>query len=258
MHPQRPVHDATRNRSHSRTDKHRPKQNEGAPSEDEIDKQQAKHRRMQGRKAVLHDMFVLDPISKPYMYIKRHDCSSVAQKLAARGNMTEREYMSAFMALLHDHVAYDARDFPHMFAHLKCIMEDCARKPWADVREWSQSIFDLVEKHTIDWHERQEIQNDRSNFAPRHSCNPTNTRDERSYNQSSSQRSAGGRIEGQDHERPCAAYNSTKRCTLKQHHQDGMNDVIHACTHCYKVTQAFYEHPEQMCRRKTRTQYSKN
>lgn len=205
----------------------------------------------------MHDMFVTNPIAKPYMYLKRNGCSSIAQKMAARTTITEREYFRAFMALLADHRVYDKRDFPHMFDHLRCITDDCARKPWPLVREWSQNIFDMVERDAIAWHDRQEIQNDRNNFSSTQTGNTTHNTHDRGYDRATNDNSARGRIEAEPHERPCTTYNSNRRCNQKQHHQDGPQEVVHACSYCYKITQAYFEHSEQQCRRKTR-ETSKN
>lgn len=253
MYPQLPQRTRTRRRSPSRAERTQTiAQLDNNEEMDIIDNYQTRYRRLEGRRAVLNDLFVLNPISKPYMYNKRPGCSSAAQKLAARGTMTEREYIRSFMALLADQRAYDGRDFPHMFEHLRCITDDCTRKPWPTVREWSQNIFDMVEKEEIAWEDRQEIQNDRANFITSQTSNPTYTRDDRGPATTTADTTGRGRLEAQPHERPCTVFNSNKRCNLGQHHQDGPQDVVHACSYCFKVSQTCYEHSEMQCRKKTR------
>ena len=204
----------------------------------------------------MHDMFVRDPISKPYMYLNRPGCNSLAQKLAARNTMSEREYMAAYMAMLHDEEVYDPRDYRDMVDHLRCITEDCMRKTWPTVREWSQKLFDKVERKQIRWDDKQAIQNDR--FTVQAPIAAAEERTPHSAGGASDHKSTRGRIEAEPHERPCAVYNSAKRCTQQQHHQDGPQDVVHACAYCYRITQAYYDHTETNCRRKNRGTTSKN
>ena len=221
--------------------------------DEEMDRYRARYRRLEGRKAIMHDMFVKDPIAKPHMYLSRPGCNSLAQKLAARHTMTEREYMAAFMALLHDEEVYDPRDYRDMIDHLRCVTEDCMRKPWPTVREWSQKLFDKVEKRQLRWADKQGIQNDRFTAHT-----PLITEERGQHVQTAEPRTARGRIEAEPHERPCTTYNSNKKCTMPQHHQDGPQEVVHACAYCYRITQVYYDHSEQQCRRKTKGNLSKN
>ena len=221
--------------------------------DEEMERYRARYRRLEGRRAIMHDMFVKDPIAKPHMYINRPGCNSLAQKLAARNTMTEREYIAAYMAMLHDEEVYDPRDYRDMVDHLRCITEDTMRKPWATVRDWSQKLFDKIEKKQLRWSDKQGIQNDRF------TAHTTLPAEERSAPVSNNEvRGARGRLEAEPHERPCTIFNSIKKCPLPTHHQDGPHDVVHACAHCYKVTQAYYEHSEQQCRRKNRSTTTKN
>ena len=167
--------------------------------------------------------------------------------------MSEREYMAAYMAMLHDEEVYDPRDYRDMLDHLRCITEDCMRKTWPTVREWSQKLFDKVEKRQIRWSDKQEIQNDRFTAQT-----PIAAEERTTHLPSTDQRGTRGKSEAEPHKRPCAVFNSVKRCTQQQHHQDGPHDVVHACAYCYRITQAFYDHAETNCRRKTKTNTSKN
>lgn len=167
--------------------------------------------------------------------------------------MTEREYMAAYMALLHDEEVYDPRDYRDMIDHLRCVTEDCMRKPWPTVREWSQKLFDKTEKKQLRWEDKQGIQNDRFTAHT-----PLITEDRALPAPAAEARVARGRIEAEPHERPCTIYNSSKKCTMQQHHQDGPHDVVHACAYCYRITQAYYDHSEQQCRRKSKGNLSKN
>ena len=203
----------------------------------------------------MHDMFVKDPIAKPHMYLNRPGCNSLAQKLAARNTMTEREYVAAYMAMLYDEEVYDPRDFMDMIDHLRAITEDCMRKPWPTVRDWSQKLFDKIERRQLRWADKQGIQNDR--FTA-HTPLLSEDRATQQAGGASESRPARARIEAEPHERPCHVYNSGKRCAQPQHHQDGPQDVVHACAYCYKATPAYYDHTEQQCRRKTKVAASKN
>ena len=88
------------------------------------------YRRFEGRRAILHDMFVKDPITIPFMFMDREDCGSVAQKLAARSSITELEYITAYIVLLHDEEVYDTRESRDMFHHLRSMAEDSLNTPW--------------------------------------------------------------------------------------------------------------------------------
>ena len=161
--------------------------------------------------------------------------------------------MAAFMAMLHDEEVYDPHDFRDMIDHLRHVTEDTMRKPWATVRDWSQKLFDKVEKKQLKWADKQAIQNDRFTAQT-----PLLQEERTAPGQATDARATRGRIEAEPHERPCNTFNSTRKCTQPQHHQDGPHDVVHACAHCYKITQTYYDHAEQQCRRKNRNNVPKN
>ena len=71
--------------------------------DEEMDHYWPRYKRMEGRRTILHDMFIDNPIAKASMYLERPGCNSVAQKLAA---WTGREYMAAFTAILDDDTVY--------------------------------------------------------------------------------------------------------------------------------------------------------
>ena len=127
------------------------------------------------------------------------------------------------------------------------------RKPWPTVREWSQKLFDKIEKKQLRWSDKQGIQNDRFTAQT-----PMAAEERSTHVTSTETRLTRGRLEAEPHERPCTTFNSARRCALAQHHQDGPHDVVHACAHCFKVTQAYYDHSEMQCRRKNKFVAPKN
>ena len=82
-------------------------------------------------------------IPKPYMFVKKLSGASLPKKQDYRPNITANEYVNAFVAMLCDH---RARDSLNQMKHLHDVTTDILTRPWPSVREWSQSIFDEVEK----------------------------------------------------------------------------------------------------------------
>ena len=121
-----------------------------------MDQYRATYKRLEGRRAILHDIFVKNPIAKP-MFMECDDCISVAQMLAARNSMSELEYITAFVVLLHDEEVYDIRDFRDMFHHLHSVTDDSLTIPWPAVRSCLQRVFDRVECKRLSLNDRQGI-----------------------------------------------------------------------------------------------------
>ena len=192
------------------------------------------------------------------MYLDRLNCVSIAQKIAARHTITEREYIAAYLALLDDKQVYNHKDLPAMLDHLRIIAEDTLHSPWQAIRAWTQRVFDKIEKKKLTWDNKQGLHNERSSFSFT-SAYHTNTteRDTRTQNTYQDNKTR-TRLEAEPHERPCPVYNSGRRCNQPQHHQDGPQDVVHACAYCFRVTQTYLEHTEQQCRRKIRNNTTKN
>lgn len=216
----------------------------------EMDRQRALYRRTEGRQMVLSDLFIQNPIAKPHLYLKRAGCASVAMKLAARETMSPLEYVAAFTRMMRDARCVDAITLPHLMEHLYQLTQDLLTHPWEDLREWSQALFDDIERGEISWEDEQEIQHRRTRARA-----PGRDRG-RPVNGSGFETGGGAAVrtclQAGPHERPCPGFNEggSQQCGMGLHHSDGVKDLIHACAYCFRTVQEFYDHPEFTCRRK--------
>ena len=97
---------------------------------------------------------------KPYMYVQRDSCHTIRQKLEVKSDLQPLEYMDAVLKLVEDDDSAWSEDERKLIRkHLGNVTHDAMSRPWADVRRWSDFIFDQVEKGQLKWTEKQEIQN---------------------------------------------------------------------------------------------------
>lgn len=126
--------------------------------EREWERERAIFRKTADRQTVLHDTFIRTPIPKPFLYLERMDCTSVKDKLTARTSMSYREYVVGYLKMmLVERVARPA-DWRVLADHLLQVSQDTGTRPWEDVSQWSQAMFDQIETGDISWDNHMVIQ----------------------------------------------------------------------------------------------------
>ena len=181
------------------------------------------------------DIFTTRLIPKPYMFVKKLSSASLRKKQNYRPNITASEYVNAFIAMLCDYRAREPADILNQLKHLHDVTTDIMTRPWHSVREWSQSVFDEIEKGDLTWNDFSSIQFARcclsfigaasahdSTAATPQSSNPPHNR-----------------------ETICLEYNN-KQCPqggkFKHHVENGVR-FVHTCLYCYASTGSKRDHP---------------
>ena len=111
------------------------------------------------------DIFTMQLIPKPYMFVKKLSGSSLKKKQDYRQNITATEYVDAFMAMLCDYRAREPADLLNQMKHLHNVTTDIMSRPWSCIRKWSQFVFDEIEKGEMAWGDKNAIQFVRCQFS---------------------------------------------------------------------------------------------
>ena len=171
----------------------------------------------QDGKQDLVDFFIGNPIPKPYMFLEKTGLTCAKKKLDYRQNVTANEYIQSYVAMLCDERAADPRALVYKLRHLRDVAHDLAKFSWPAVRQWTQGVFDAIEKGTYNWSDTQAIQNDRflalrSPLVKKRATDAQETK-----------------------ETICLDYNSRscRHGEAKRDHTDGNVRFIHCCLYCY-------------------------
>ena len=182
--------------------------------------------RSEGKAHFLSDIHVKELIPKPYMYVDRFNGQTLKKKLESRDSVTALEYINAFISLLRDKRLPESSDHRFMFAHLHDVSRDAVRRPWQDIRQWSQRVFDGIERGEFYWDDSQRIQNERFSLALG-----------AGIPQQGQPGNAEIRVRVQ--EVICPDYNSDRGCTAsvvgvkdRVHHVEGNIKHAHICMYC--------------------------
>ena len=182
------------------------------------------------------DIFITRLIPKPYMFVKKLSSASLKKKQDYRPNITANEYVNAFIAMLCDHRARDPADLLHQLRHLHDVSTDALTRPWVNVRDWSQSVFDEIEKGNLAWSDTSQIQFARCQTSFMGSAAATPEASDKPI------QSQNGHY---TREVICTDYNN-RSCTFggkfKHHVENGVR-FTHACLYCYASTGAKRDHP---------------
>ena len=111
------------------------------------------------------DIFTTRLIPKPYMFVQKLSSASLRKKQDYRPLITATEYVNAFIAMLCDYRARDPVDLLNQIKHLHDVTTDILNRPWANVRQWSQFVFDEIEKGELSWGDHSSIQFARCRFS---------------------------------------------------------------------------------------------
>ena len=188
-------------------------------------------------KDTVKDFFVVNPIPRPYMFLKGPGFRTPKDKIAHRDKMTYQEYVLAFTSLLKDKRACTQAEWPDLITHLHQVASDAQTRPWQNVRDWSDQVFTRIENGDITWASRAEIQFDRMRL----SLAPS------SLDQQSKQ--AG------DHtglkQVVCSDYNA-RRCKHRDNHMEGTFTFLHVCAWCHAALNNKNPHTVVRCENKIR------
>ena len=177
------------------------------------------------------------------MYIERLRRQPLKKKLESRETLTALEYINAFISMLRDKRLQKGWDHQYMFAHLHDVTQDAQNRPWAEVRQWSQCVFDAVEAGRYQWDDLQEIQNERFRMAlPRSYVSHTQpTQPSQTDSLASGSRAR---------EVVCADFNSDKGCSATV---TGFKDrAHHICSYCMAAASQRQPHSVVTCYRRDR------
>lgn len=179
-------------------------------------------------------------IVKPYMYLERAGVQTLKQKLDMRESMSPLEYLSASLRLVHDPSACRPSDRDHILRHVMAVSVDALTRPWAGVRNWTQTIWDSVEKGWCSWDDARYIQDERVRI---------------SYTGGAPAVTAGGSV----HTRPgpatsllsfpCKDYNGLSGCRHNSSHEENGIRFSHSCAYCDSMGRRS-NHSIQRCRAK--------
>ena len=195
-------------------------------------------------KLIAGDIFGVDPIPKPYMFIKKLTGASIKKKFDSRSSMTASEYINAFTAMLADDRARDPSNLIHQLRHLHDVTTDAMDRSWPNVRQWSQFIFDKVETGDIAWSDYQTIQNERCRLSFMGSAPPDNTEPKQ------------GNVH-HSRETICLDYNS-RSCQHGgkfKHHTDNGVRYNHSCIYCFASTGSKRDHAATDCHSKQKDRF---
>ena len=212
--------------------------------EEHLEQEDYRIPRSEGKAHFLSDIFVKELIPKPYMYADRLRGQTLKKKLENRESL---EYINAFMSMLRDKRVGPSAVRDLMFAHLHDVTQDALNRPWADVRLWSQRVFDAIERGDYRWGHVQEIQNERFRLAlpvlRGHSLGQAN----------------GTSTQGNAKEVLCVVFNSDKGCSAvvtgykeKAYHMEGSIKCAHICMYCMASASQRQPHSVTACYRKER------
>ena len=209
--------------------------------------------RSEGKAHFLSDIHVKELIPKPYMYVERLSGQTLKKKLENRESVSALEYINAFISLLRDKRVPENKDNKFMFAHLHDVTRDAVRRPWREVRQWSQRVFDGVERGEFFWDDSQAIQNERFSLALGGSMT------------GGSYLSQPGACTSQEVngraclEVICPEFNSDRGCSAsisgvkdRAHHIVGGAKYAHICMYCMAAANQRQPHPVGGCYRKER------
>ena len=215
---------------------------------DEMEQERVIFRRTQGRAAVLNDIYVTNPIAKPYMYIQRAGVKTAIAKQQARTDMTYQEYIGGFLAMLKDGRVWDPDTFWQKFDHLCDISREAVARPWAPVRAWSQRTFDRIETLEITWADTNAIQEDKHSYSvdePQSGAPTAPTTGSKLVKQGNRTIKSQGEVSV-----ICAKYGKGQ-CDQEESHSDGTTYFEHACMYCYCMGGSKFHHPLHKCEKKT-------
>lgn len=183
---------------------------------------------------------------KPYMFLDRENLETIKERLDARKSMTAMEYVSATLSLLDDPVAYDNRDKNNILKHLLAVSIDARSRSWPAVRQWTQLIWDNVEKGRCKWDSYGFIQDERvrisyMNSTPSVHAN-INSQQSKAPNPAVHQGEGGNVV--------CRDFNSPSGCRFNHTHDVGPIKYLHVCSHCDALGRKS-QHSFQKCRTRT-------
>ena len=199
----------------------------------------------QDGKMFVPDMFVKNPIPKPYMFVDRLATSSIKKKFDYRPNITSAEYISAFIGMLCDERVRNPRDVADQLDHLHDVTLDAMSRNWPDVRRWSQHVFDMIETGKYQWSDTQKIQNARFRFSV--SAHQVQTHNHNSQSHMSNDTAT--------REVVCQDFNarSCSHGAVRRHHTEGQVRFMHYCSYCLASANIKSDnHPLSDCKRKER------
>lgn len=184
-------------------------------------------------------------LTKPYMYIERAGIQTLKQKLDIRDSVTPLEYLSASLRLVHDPSACSPSDRDHILHHLTAVSIDALTRPWAGVRNWTQSIWDSVEKGWCRWEDANFIQDERVRISYTGGAPP-------SAAGAAVQSRAG--VPGSLPSFPCKDYNGPSGCKHHSSHEENGIRYSHSCACCDSMGRRS-NHSIQRCRSKNDNHY---
>ena len=183
-------------------------------------------------KALASDLYTVDMIPKPYMYMDRQGAYTLKKKLDLRDTMSFHEYVVSYIKMLRDPRSGQFAMVEEHLEHLQHVVEDAAVMDWPSVRRWSHATFDDVEKGEYAWSDRQIIRLERMQHAI------MAARSRPPHQQIQERRDI-----------PCRDYNSPSGCPNTSSHQ-GRNVVfVHTCSQCFSAGERS-QHPAYTCPRR--------
>ena len=219
--------------------------------EQHLDNETYRVPRSEGKAHFLSDIHVKELIPKPYMYVERLSGHTLKKKLESSESVSALEYINAFISLLRDKRVPENKDHKYMFAHLHDVTRDAVSRPWREVRQWSQRVFDGVERGEFFWDDTQEIQNERFSLALGGSMAGT-------YHTQTTP-SGSSEVSGRAQEVICPDFNSDRGCQAslvgakeRAHHMIGGIRYAHICMYCMAAATQRQSHAVGGCYRKER------
>lgn len=180
---------------------------------------------------------------KPYMFLDRENLETMKERLDARKSMTAMEYMSASLSLLDDPAAYDNRDKSNIIKHLLAVSIDARFRPWPAVRQWTQLIWDNIEKGRCKWDNYGFIQDERVRISYMSSTPSAHA----NINSQQSKSTSATVQNAQMSSVVCREFNSQVGCRFNHTHDDGYIKHLHVCSHCDALGR-ISQHSFQKCR----------
>lgn len=183
---------------------------------------------------------------KPYMFLDRENLETVKGRLDAQKSMTAMEYMSATLSLLDDPSAYDNRDKVNILKHLLAVSIDARFRPWPGVRQWTQLMWDNVERGRCTWGDFGFIQNERVRISymsstPSAHANPNTLQSKVPVAPSQEFSNV-----------VCRDFNNPGGCKFNHTHDVGPIKYLHICSHCDSLGRKS-QHSFQKCRTRSDT-----
>ena len=159
--------------------------------------------------------------AKPYMYVEH--------RFKPKNKKDQKEL--SFPLMCHGMMglilaALPSKDTPvaAMCQHMKEVAEDTISRPWPAVREWSNTVFDRLDKGDITWANYDEIQRDRYKLS--FSAPPL-----------------------EQQQTPCQAFNF-RSCPNSDSHEEGPVTLRHWCGFCMFASNTHSMHTVRQCNSK--------